>query len=497
METLTFMDPKQRKRQNTTLMIGYVLVGCAVLLLTTILVFVAYGFGFKNGQVIQNGLVFLSSTPHPADVYVDGKRYKDTTNTRIVLPAGVYDFTLKRTGYRNWERSVNVTGGQVESYAYPFLFPTSLTTTTRQTYAKPPALVTESPDRHWLMVARPDSLSSFDIYDLNSPSHLPAVTSLPDGLLSAASSSQSLQLVAWASDNTHVLLKHLYDNKTEYIIFNKTTPAQSVNLTRSLSLALNNIDLRFNNQRYDQYIFLDTAQHNLFRATLGAPQPTLALSNILAFTTYGSGTVLYATPNTIDHSKVDIDLYDSGNIYLIRHAAANTTYLLGLNSYGGDLYVAVSASSENEAYVYKDPASQITDKQLGTAAPARIFSISAPTYVGFSTNGQYVIFEHDSSFSVYDAESQQNFSYTVPTPMDSPQAHAVWMDAARLTYVTNGQLIAFDYDGQNRQTLVSASAAYQSYFDQDYKVLYTLVPSAANSTNELLTATALRTPADQ
>jgi hypothetical protein len=157
----------------------------------------------------------------------------------------------------------------------------------------------------------------------------------------------------------------------------------------------------------------------------------------------------------------------------------------------------VSASSENTAFLYEDPVSQITNKQLGVAVPVRVFGITAPDSVAFSFGGQYVAFEHGTSFSVYDAENQQRFDYVVPGALDAPQLHVTWMDGARLQYVSHGQLIIFDYDGQNRETVVSADAHYTPFYDANYKVLYALVTAAADKSHELLTSTPLRTPADQ
>jgi len=84
-----------------------------------------------------------------------------------------------------------------------------------------------------------------------------------------------------------------------------------------------------------------------------------------------------------------------------------------------------------------------------------------------------------------------------PDALDAPQVHAAWMDGAHLDLVSKGQIIAMDYDGQNRQVLVSADPHYDLSFDQQYKTMYAFVPSAADKTQELLTTTSLRTPADQ
>lgn len=495
MEAMDFMDPKRRRQHTIMLFVGYGLIGLAIALLTVILIFVAYGFGYKNGQVIQNGLLFLSSTPNPAQIYINGERYKNDTNTQLVLPAATYDFVLKRAGYRDWQRSITVDGGQVQTYAYPFFFPANLTTNTKQQYSTVPALVTESLDRRWLLIARPGSLSSFDVYDLNNVKKDPVQIDLPISLL-AAGMSQSLQLVAWSSDNTHLLMKHVYDAKTEYILLNRTAPDQSLNLTKTLNLALTGIDLRLSNRHYDQYIVDDVLNHALKRAALSAPTLQPYISGVLAFATYGDNAVLYATPDA-DPAKVAIDYFDGTNTYLIRRDAANTTYLLDLATYSGDLYMAIASASENVAFVYKNPVAQITNQNLGVAVPVQVFRIKAPNYLAFSANAQYIAFENGTSFGVYDTDNDQGFTYTSPDAIDAPQAHAMWMDSARLDYVSKGQVVVFDYDGQNRQVLVSADARYPLVFDQPYKFLYALVPSAADKNQELLTSTSLRTPADQ
>lgn len=491
------MDPRQRLRHNILLAAGYVLIAIALLLLTVILLFVAYGFGLQNGKVIQSGLLFLSSSPNPAQIYINGSRYSSDTNTKLVLQEGTYKFTLKRAGYRDWQRSIEVDGGTVESYAYPFLFPASLTTNTAHAYAAAPALTTESPDRHWLLVERPDAFGSFDLYDLTNPKKQPVDITIPSNLLATVNGTQNLQLVAWADNNDYLLLKHTYETNTEYILLRRSNPADSVNLTKTLNLPLVNTDIRLRNNKYDQYLVWDTATHDLSRTSLGAPTLAPYLKNVLAYAPYGDNTVLYVTPDPIEASKVDMTLYDGSKSYIIRQSAVSPAYLLDIASYSGDLYVAASSSSEGTAFVYKNPTDQISSSQLGVAVPVQVFRIKDPTYVSFSTTAQYVVFESGTRIAAYDAENQQGFDFTMPDTLDAPQAHAEWMDGAHLDLVSKGQIVVMDYDGQNRQVLVSADSRYDLAFDQQYKTMYAFVPSAADKAQELLTSTSLRTPADQ
>lgn len=495
METIDFLNPKQRRRHAIILMIGYVLIGLAIVLITTILVFVASGFNYKNGQVVQDGMIYLSSTPNPAQIYVNGVLYGNNTNTRILLQAGTYTFKVQRAGYRDWQRTVVIPGGQIVYYEYPFLFASSLTTTTLKNYANPPTLTTQSLDQHWLVVAQTGSLTSFDLYDLTNPQQAPTTISLPDGLLSSSTMSESLQLVGWSNDNSHVLLKHIYDNNTEYILMDISSPSQSVNLTKTLSLPTSGIDMQLSNLQSDQYLVLNTSTQTLYTDSLNSPRLQPYVNKVIAYKSYGSNTLLYVTPDISNNSEVDVDLNDGSNTYTIRHEAANTNYLLNLTTYNGDLYVATAASSENIAYIYEDPVSQITNPQIGVAVPIEAFRITQPNYLAFSGNAQYILFENGSNFAVYDAENAQGFNYTAPS-LDLPQTHASWFDGAQLIYVSKGQLISFDYDGNNRQTLVSADPQYTAYFDPSYKYLFALVHSTADQSQELLTSTPLRIPAD-
>lgn len=494
---MDFMDPGRRLRHNVLLAAGYILIAIALLLLTAILLFVAYGFGLQNGKVIQSGLLFVSSSPNPAQIYINGERNSNNTNTKLVLPEGTYNFVLKRPGYRDWQRAITVDGGTVESYAYPWLFPTSLTTNTTHTYAAAPAIAAESPDRHWLLVSQPGAFGSFDLYDLTDMTKQPIVVAFPNGILAASSGTQNLQLVAWADDNDHILLKHTYDTNTEYVLLKRSSSADSVNVTKALNLPLVNTDVRFRNNKFDQYMVWDTLTHQLSRASLGTPALQPYLKGVLAFASYSDNTVLYVMPDPTEPSKVDTALYDGSKSYTIRQSTASSTYLLDVASYSGDVYVAISASSDGTAFVYKNPVDQITSSQLGAAVPVQVFRIKNPSYVSFSTTAQYVLFESGTQIATYDAENQQGFNFTEPDTLDTPQTHANWMDGAHLDLISKGQIVAMDYDGQNRQVLVSADPRYDLTFDQQYKVMYAFVPSAADKNQELLTRTSLRTPADQ
>ena len=88
---MDFLDPVKIRRHKIRLITGYALLGVAIFLTTTVLIFLAFGYGVgKDGQIIQNGLVFVSSKPNPAQINLNGNNTGSSTNARLQLPAGQY-----------------------------------------------------------------------------------------------------------------------------------------------------------------------------------------------------------------------------------------------------------------------------------------------------------------------------------------------------------------------------------------------------------------------
>jgi hypothetical protein len=491
---MDFFDPKKQKQHAIRLGVGYALIGLALVLATTILLYQAYGFGIdRSGNVIQNGLVFVSSQPAHADIYVSNQLYKSQTNTRLVLPAGQYTMRIGRAGYRNWQRAVTVEGSSVERFDYPFLFPSKLATTTAKKYADAPSLSTQSPDRHWALLSLGGASNDFDLYDLSVSKPTSRVVSIPVDILTASATTTSWQLVRWADDNRHVLLRREFQKDSnagsEYILFDRQNPGQAQNLSQLLGFTPITIALR--SGAYDQYLAFDQVNGTLFTATLKKSTPQLYLEHVLNFAT-DEGVVLYATAQDAPAGKVQIRLRRNDDpSYLVRNVSAGSTYLLNLASYKGTPYVAAGAQSEDKVYVYKDALANLQDSPKTPLVPVQILKVAAPTYTMFSENARFVMAENSDHFAVYDAENDKGYAYQVRTPLDAPQTHATWMDGYHLDLISDGKVRVFDFDGANAQALAPASPNYLPVFSRDYRILYTLTTQSA------LTSTPLRTPQDQ
>jgi hypothetical protein len=495
---MDFLNPKTRFRQTVLLISGYILVGIAITIATVILLYQAYGFGFgKNGTIIQSGLLFFSSQPNPANIYINGTLNKSKTNTSIELPAGIYRVKLTRSGYRPWQRTIELDGGSVEHFDYPLLFPTNLVSKKLTNYESAPGLATQSPDRHWLLVQLPNVSDSFYLYDLTNPTKAPTVLTLPDSIVGKATTTESWQLVSWADDSQHVLLQHTYDGKNEYILLDRSDPTQSVNLSQTLA-ADSYTQLTLDNKKYNQYFLYNATTDQLSSATLKTPTAVPVLNHVLAYQTYGTNTVLYTTPDGAPAGKVEVKEQIGSQSYTIRTLSDNTSYLVDLTNYSGTPYVAVGATSENKVYVYQDPVSQLNNTPNHVPVPIQVLQVSAPNYLSFSPNAQFIMTENGAQFAVYDIENERGYNYVAKQTLDAPQLHATWMDGDRLTYVSGGKLVVFDYDHANVQSLMNANPNYTPSFDPNYTYVFTLAPtSTATTAPTALYQTSLYTPADQ
>ncbi|MHB1865036.1 MAG: PEGA domain-containing protein [Candidatus Saccharimonadales bacterium] len=493
---MDFLDPKKQRLHKILLICGYLLIACIVGAATTILLYEAYGFGLgKGGTIIQNGLLYLSSQPNPATIYINGRLSSSTTNTSMTLPEGIYNVKLTRSGYRTWDRNIEVDGGTIESYTYPLLIPTRLFTSSVKSYSAMPSLATQSPDRRWLLVQLPNSNNTFDLYDLSNPALAPTQVSIPGNIVTSSSGVQSWKLVAWSTDNQHVLVEHTDSGKVEYIMIDIANPSQSFNLSQQLN-GVSFTAIALDNGHYDQYYLYNNANDTLSSDILSSPTtPTVVLNNVISYDAYNGNTYLYVTNSGAPAGKVFVNILAGGNTYRIKTLPAGTNYILNMAGYNGSVYVVAGAASDNKVYIYNDPVSQLQADPKQAPVPVQVLLVNNPTIASFSDNAQFIAAEGNNQFAVYNIENSSGYNYTVNMPLDAPQTSASWMDVDRMTYVSGGKLLMFEYDHNYQQLLMPASPNYLPFFTPSYNYVYTLTPGS-NSTY-LLTRTSLYTPADQ
>ncbi len=491
---MDFLDPNKKRAHKIKLYIGYGLMTVAISLGAVILLYAAFGYGVdRQGNVFQNGLVFLASTPDAAEVKiasVDGQRSQTAvTSDRLLLPAGKYNFEFLKQGYKPWQRTVDLRGGGVERLVYPFLFPEELKPEDASLYASVPGLVTESPDRNTILIQRPGSMLEFDVYDANDSTKSSTSFSLPDDLLTE-SSTQKLELVEWASNNRHLLLKHTYGKKTEYVIVDRESPSDSTNINKLFSMAPKRVMLRDKNP--DQ-LYIHQADNTLLGADVSEKTSEVVVKSALAFQPHGSDMLLYvASADDNAANNVGVYILTGDETFKIRELPESSKYLLDLAQFNGNWLVAAGATSDDRVYVYRNPVNILKKNSTDPMFSIRTMRIENPEYISFSANTQFIAVQSGQSFDVYDALDDRQYHFTIGTEFSKGSGRATWMDGHRLLTTTKGKVTVFDFDGSNYQTLTGITVGTTPMLDEDYSDMLMVAPSVAVKGRVALVRTPLR-----
>lgn len=491
---MDFLDPKKRKAHKIKLYIGYALVTIAIGIGAFVLLYAAYGYGVdRSGNVFQNGLVFLASTPEGAEVNITNEAgtysEKATTSSRVVLPADTYKYEMLKQGYRAWSRTTTLKGGQVERLVYPFLFPDNLVTKDQQLYAAQPGLATGSPDRRWVLVQKPAEFNAFDVYDTTNPDAAPQTIVAPASLFAANAKSQELQLVEWSTDNRHVLLRYVHDGVTEFIMLDREAPQNSINIYQHMGLSATNIMLRDKNFE-KLYMLMPDGQ--LLTANTKDKTTTAILVNIDAFWPHGDDTVAYiSNKDSASTNTVSVNVMSGTTSYQLRTLPVSSGYLIDVARFNDHWYVAAGAVTDQHVYVYRDPVETLSRNDPNATLTTRTLRINNPQKISFSNNAQFIAAQSGQQFVVYDAESDRQYRYEIPAPFEGGKP-ATWMDGHRLTSTSEGNLIVFDFDGSNQQKLNAMLPGTTPMFDRDYTLLYAMAPSVDVNGRFAVTRTDLR-----
>lgn len=495
-QPMDFLDPKAKRRHLITLIIGYGLMAVLIAIATFILVYSAYGFDVdrKTGQVIQNGLVFVDSAPDKAKVRFNDSEQKDQTNSRYALPSGQYDLKIEKNQYRPWQRNFELKGGAVERFTYPMLIVNDLKPQQFQTYDVSPRMVTESPDRRWLIVASGSSIIDFTELDLNTLNNNDQPQSrqfkVAADLFAQADGTHIFEAVEWANDNKHILIKHTYQGGNEFVVVARENPATSININRLLGQNPTKITLR--DKKFDQW-HLYTEAGGVLQLADAKRAIVPLLTNVTSYKTHDDDTIIYSQP-TADGKYHRVSLIQDGKEpYVVKDVAPGAVFL-DIARYSGSWYVVIGSDAERRTYVYREPLAVLQRKDGTKPAPRTIQKATgAMTQVSFSKNTRFIMTQSGQHIEVHDAEYNRNYGYDVSTPFD-PSIKLVWMDGHRLQARSKDKAMMFDYDGLNKQELVTNLTGSPLVFNRDYTIIYSIDNVASNKSG--LFSTKLRLDED-
>ncbi len=499
---MEFLDPVAKKRRGQRLMIGYFLTGVLILTAATIITYWSYGFNVdrKTGEVIQNGLIYIDSAPDNARITLlsSAGTQRATTNTKMILAEGEYTLTIAKDGYRDWSRQLLVKGGSIQRITYPLLVQSTMKEDQVADLGQArPQVMTQSPDRKWLLVSRPGSFKQYAQFDLGNVaadtiSPAQTVITFPDGVFKTPDGQAKLEVVEWSTDNKHFVAKYTYGTGYEYLILNRDQPEKSISLNQVLGV--NPVEVSLRDKQTNQLYLFDPVSGFLQLADVNSKVITPILNSVTAYKTHGEDVIIYS--QKISDNSQNVYIKDSEQTYQLSTLPLGKT-LLDVARFQKNWFYIVGSDAEKKTYVYKNPVEKLRSSPSVRIAPLSVLrTIENLERISFSTNTRFVMAHGGKTIGIYDVEMDEVHKILL-NELPDPATKPSWMDGHRVVLHSGGNVRIFDFDGSNSQQLVAASGDESIYFDRDYTVIYTIRKSDQSADSFKLYSTDIRAEADK
>lgn len=472
---MEFLTPKQKKEKARRLYIGYGLLSILVGLATYILISTALGYEIfsTKGDIVQNGLLVVDSVPGDADIYINGKKESSQTGAKLSLPDGVYDISLRKTGYAEWRDKVTLSGGTVKFINYPKLMPASPQPIADIPMTLGSTMILQTKDKKWLAVSVPDQNKFADIYDLDNPNNPPISLVVPEAIL-AGQKPKMLELKEWASDDHHLLARVLIGDKASYLLFDKDNLADVTDLTQVFSL-VDTDSIGFWDDKSDR-MYVHHAASSIVLASVKdkAVSPTpLITEPVKDFYPLSGERAIYTTASDAD---ISVKLLSAAKSYAFLSIKASSEPLIVKSaSFNRNEYIAIGGASTEKTYIYKNLESAIKKTpETRTAAPFVLLP-NRSNYVEFSSKYRFILSTDGASNAVYDIEAKEVIKYS--TPAKTPAATG-WFDDSRIYSLGSDKVLnVYDFNGSNVVQLATNSSTIP-YVNNDISHTAYIVPSA-------------------
>lgn len=475
---MEFIDPKSKQKHSNRLKIGYVLLALLVGLATYILVMTALGYQIlqRDGKVVRNGIMFLDSEPVAADIFINGKKESSRTDSRLTLPEAEYEITLKAEGYKDWTKRLTLEGGKVLFVNYPRLFPSNLNSTELKAYSGDGnGFYTQSPDKRWILF-QPSSnygeVNTIDTTQVNVPQQISLIGA--DILGAKNNKIGKIEVVEWAVDNKHILVRHIdLDGTINFVLLDREDFTKSINLNKLFNAQPTKVTL-IGGKIEKAYLYF--ADGGLLRIgdiknkTLGDK----IYDQILDYKAVSEKVLIYATTKNSTNGKVAVNAVDDNKFIPIGEIDFDPSgsYLMEAGQFSGDWFYAIGSNKEQRIFIYKNP--QNFNENTKDKTPNVLLSIRAnpPIKLSFSSQKRFILVQGTNNFTTYDTDTKN--LYKVPFANTDGLSTISWVDEFIMQYHQAGKLWITEFDGKNSREIADSNPGRLGYLSGNYERLYTL-----------------------
>jgi len=446
-----------KKRRIIKRVTVYSIMTSSVILLVAFLVFIIMGYRIDtdNGKIEQTALVQFASVPSNADVLVDGKKISAQTPTKTTLLEGKHTFLIKKPGYTSWTKTITVKSGTLTWLNYVQLIPLEYSATVQQTYT---SLYNSlpAPDNKHIALQYEKDVPSFGIVDVTSEkvSSTDIVvdsSNYTDGVKSGVV--HSFELVDWDQDGRYILVKHIYDNKKEWLVLDIKNTQTIKNITKSTSTDFDRLEFSGTSGN----IFYGLYKGNISKLDISSDQPVskALISSVQSFELYKTDVITYL--GTIQNGdKIDrvVGLYREGDAepHILRTIDSANTKTLNVATarYFDEDYVAISEGNKVTVLHGSYPSSGSQDSS--SLEFQKLFTTaSAVTRLTMSPTGDYVLAQYGGTLTSYEVEHERLNQFKVSD--NANISYLRWLNPDHLYTAFDGKLQMLEFDGYNRVSI--------------------------------------------
>lgn len=449
----------------------------SVLIILTVTILFLQGFRLDSGnRLAQGALLQFNSTPNAADVIIDGKSTGVRTAGKQTVVAGIHTVLFSKDGYEDWTRSIDFAAGTLTWLDYARMVPKERTPEAVANF-KTVVAAKASPDNKFILVQEAADQPVFQLADLRSAEVKTSGLTLPADLYSDPTTVGVTHVFApdeWNVGGRYILVKHEYKDQLEWLMVDTENIAQSINITRLLSVDFKDLHFAGTN---GQTLFGVASDNNIRKLDLSSATISRALvSNVEDFDVFSTDTISYIGIDPTDSTKRVAGIYQDGDDqpHVVRTVDSLDTVLkIAVGNYFNDNYVAIAEGSKVTLLMGSYQISGNND-MTDLKHFADMDLPTTITQLSLSPKSDYILAEAGTSFMTYEIEHSRSSKGTLQSTPTSPATPLRWLDIAHVWNKQNGSLVMRDFDNANIYSINTVAGNFDATISQNGRFFYSI-----------------------
>lgn len=467
--------PPSKQRQIIMRIFVYGLMTLTVVGLVgvSLLYILGYRFDQKDRKVEQSGLVQYVTAPAGATIEVDGTNLTSKSPAKSVTLPGKHEFVMWREGYEMWRKSLSITAGTLTWLNYTRLVPKERPVQVVEQLPKLAATLA-SPNNKYIAVLPDASQPAITMYNITGDDIKQSTISLSSEDYSESTTagvSHRFAFVEWDKDGRYLLLTHIYNDKTEWLVIDRQNSRLVSNVTRTMGITMSTAQFADTSGSVLYALVENTVRKiNITNETVSSP----LVGDVEEFHLYDNHLVSYVSVSnqSTGHREVGIVKEGKKSIPIYSSSAPITTPLhVVAGHYFDKDYLVVSEGKKVTIWngTFPEVSNDIQALQKTTT-----FTLKDDiTSLQLSPEDRFIIAQHGADFVSYDLERKTLSSVAHQAGISEPRT-LQWLDEYYIWSDRSDVLTIREFDGANEHTINSVASGFDATLSDNGKYLYSI-----------------------